>query len=173
MPHRRTSRQSPLGALARGIAAGVAGTAALTAVQTATALRRGAGLKDAVAPDPPDSWDEAPAPGQVGERLIRFAFARGVEPERANAVTTAVHWTYGAAWGGAFGLAQATFRRRPLAAGGAFALGVLAAAYTLLPAMGIYRKPWEYPPRTFAVDGGYHAVYGVTTALAFRALEPA
>jgi hypothetical protein len=172
MLRRRTPTQSPLGALARGAAAGIVGTAALTAVQTATALRRGSELKDAVAPEPPDSWDEAPAPGQVGERLVRFAFARDIEPVHANAVTNAVHWTYGAAWGGAFGLAQATLRRTPLAAGAAFAAGVLGAAYTLLPAMGIYRKPWEYPPRTLATDGGYHAVYGLTTALAFRLLEP-
>jgi hypothetical protein len=169
---RRTPSQSPLGAVARGVVAGVAGTAALTVVQTATALRRGAGLKDAVAPDPPDSWDEAPAPGQVGERLIRFAFARDVEPDHANAVTNVVHWTYGAAWGGAFGLVQATLRRSPVAAGGAFAVAVLGAAYALLPAMGVYRKPWEYPPSTLAIDGAYHMVYGVTTALAFRLLEP-
>jgi hypothetical protein len=154
------------------MAAGVAGTAALTAVQTATALRRGSDLGEAVAPEPPDEWEDAPAPGQVGERLIRFAFGRQVEPGRANVVTNVVHWTYGAAWGAGFGLAQGTLRRSPLAAGGVFAASVLGAAYTLLPAMGIYRKPWEYPPRTLATDGGYHAVYGLTTALAFRLLEP-
>jgi hypothetical protein len=49
-----TATSSPLGALARGAAAGIAGTAALTAVQTAVAVRRGSSVEEAVAPDPPE-----------------------------------------------------------------------------------------------------------------------
>lgn len=56
------SRHSPLGALARGLAAGVAGTAAMTAYQTGKAVRQGSSVREAIAPEPPASWDETRPP---------------------------------------------------------------------------------------------------------------
>jgi hypothetical protein len=37
--------------------------------------------------------------------------------------------------------------------------------------MRIYDKPWEYSPATLAQDAGYHLVYGLTVAGAFRLLD--
>jgi hypothetical protein len=48
---------------------------------------------------------------------------------------------------------------------------VLATSYAVLPAMEIYDKPWEYPPRSLALDGGYHLVYGLAVAGAYRLLD--
>jgi hypothetical protein len=162
---------SPLGALARGVAAGVAGTAAMTAVQTAVALRRGSSLKDTVAPGPPDSWDEAPAPAQVGERVLRILFARRPSTERASVMTNTVHWAYGIGWGGVYGIVQGSLGTGAAAAGAAFSGVVLGAAYTVLPAMRIYDKPWEYSPSALATDAGYHLAYGLTVAGAYRLLD--
>src|SRR4051794_34260280 len=67
---RDVRRLTPLAALGRGLAAGLAGTAAMTAYQAAVAIRRGSTAKDAVAPEPPDTWSEAPAPAQVGYRFL-------------------------------------------------------------------------------------------------------
>lgn len=163
--------RSPLGALARGVAAGVAGTAALTAVQTAVAIKRGSSAEEAVAPDPPESWGDAPAPGQVGERLLRVLFGRPPSTQNANTVTNVVHWAYGVGWGGLYGIVQGSLRARTIVAGTAFSGVVVASAYTVLPAMRIYDKPWEYAPSTLAKDAGYHLVYGLTVAGAYRLLD--
>ncbi len=165
------SPRSPLGALACGVAAGLAGTAALTAVQTAVAVRRGSSLGDAVAPEPPESWEDAPAPGRVGERFVGALFGRSPSPDHATVATNVVHWVYGAGWGGAYGIVQGSLRAGTLAAGTAFSGVVLGSAYTLLPAMRIYAKPWEYSPATLAQDAGYHLVYGLTVAGVYRLLD--
>ena len=166
----RTAR-SPLGALARGVAAGIAGTAALTAAQTGVAIRRGSSLGEAVAPDPPESWEDAPAPGQVGERFLRVLFRRSPSTGNANVVTNVVHWAYGAGWGGLYGIVQGSVGAGTVAAGTGFSAAVLGGAYTVLPAMRIYDKPWEYSPSTLAQDAGYHLVYGLTVAGAYRLLD--
>jgi hypothetical protein len=162
---------SPLGALARGLAAGVAGTAALTAVQAAVAIKRGSSVEEAVAPDPPESWEDAPAPGQVGERVLRVLFRRPPSTRNANTVTNVVHWAYGVGWGGLYGIVQGSLHAPAAVAGTAFSGVVVGSAYTVLPAMRIYDKPWEYPPSTLATDAGYHLVYGLTVAGTYRLLD--
>lgn len=87
-------------------------------------------------------------------------------------MTTAVHWLHGIAWGGLYRLAEGSAEAHPAIAGTAFGSLVFANAYIVLPAMGLYDPPWQYGPRTLAVDWSYHAVYGVATAGAFRMLEP-
>jgi hypothetical protein len=164
--------QTPLGALGRGLIAGVAGTAAMTAYQTARSIRSGSTVKDAVAPDPPEAWGDAPAPGQVGYRFLRGMFEKHVSPRQATKMTNAVHWLYGTAWGGLYGLAEGTAELNPVVAGTGFGSLVFANAYAMLPAMGLYDPPWKYDAKTLGIDWSYHLVYGVTTAVTFRLLEP-
>src|SRR5690348_12862193 len=99
---------SPLSAIGRGLVAGLVGTAAMTAYQTAVALRRGSSLEHTLAPDAPEHWDEAPAPAQVGYRFLNGVFRRTASPEHATAFTNVVHWSYGTAWGALYGLVQGT-----------------------------------------------------------------
>jgi hypothetical protein len=159
--------QSPLGALARGMLAGLAGTAALSAYQAASARK-----KPPADARQPASWEEAPAPAQVGYRFLEGMFRRDVSPSRSGTMANIVHWLYGTAWGGVYGLFEGTAEVNPLAAGTAFGSVVFANAYVALPAMGIYDEPWEHDPKTLAKDWSYHLVYGLTAAAAFRALEP-
>lgn len=178
MPHRRTVnpftmifRDTPLRALRRGLIAGAAGTAAMTAYEMARSVRRGSTIREAAAPEPPDRWSEAPAPGQVGYRLIHGMFERDVSTRRAPALTNAVHWLYGVGWGGLFGLVKASSSATALPAGVVFGSVVFASGYAVLTAMQIYDPPWEYDAEALAVDWSYHLVYGVATAAAFAALE--
>jgi uncharacterized membrane protein YagU involved in acid resistance len=160
-----------LGALARGLAAGLVGTAVMTGYQTALSMKRGLSLKDAVAPDPPDHWKDAPAPGQVGYRFLHGLFEKDVSPDHSTTITNVVHWLYGTGWGGLYGLAEASIGSTSLVAGSAFGSLVFANAYVALPAMGLYKPPWKYDTKTLGVDWSYHVVYGVATAAAFRALQ--
>src|SRR5437764_13596405 len=102
-PRRRTEgcgvkrSQSPLGALARGLLAGLAGTAALTAFQMASVSR-----KSPAQECPPTSWDETPPPAQVGYRILKGMFRQDVSTSHAPTIANVVHWLYGAAWGGVY-----------------------------------------------------------------------
>jgi hypothetical protein len=107
----------------------------------------------------------------VGERFLRLLFARRPSTDRAGAMTNTVHWAYGTGWGGVYGIVQGSLGASAAAAGTAFSGAVLGAAYTVLPAMRIYDKPWEYSPSTLARDAGYHLVYGLTVAGTYRLLD--
>lgn len=158
---------SPLAALGRGLLAGLAGTAAMTAYQLAVqrARAQGNGAK-------PRAWKDAPAPAQVAKRILTGVFQVPVGLERAGQLAHAMHWVYGTTCGAAYGLVQGTIERAPLAVGAGFGTGVWTASYGQLVPMGIYEPPWRYPPAELALDLSYHLVYGVATALAFEALTP-
>ena len=77
---------TPLGAVARGLLSGVVGTAAMD-----TALfvryRRGGGAsspEEWEVSEALSSWDDAPAPAQVGKRLIEGLFQVELPPARAK-----------------------------------------------------------------------------------------
>jgi hypothetical protein len=143
----------------------------MTGVQTFRTVKKGTPLRDAVAPTPPEDWEDAPAPGQVGYRFVRGLFQRDISPDRATTVTNVVHWAYGTMWGGLYGLVEGTAGVNPLIAGAGLGSVVFANAYVALPAMGLYDPPWEYEAKTLGIDWAYHLVYGTATALAYRALE--
>jgi hypothetical protein len=160
---------SPLRALATGLAAGAIGTGAMTAYQTVASMRKGRSLHDALVPEAPDSWDEAPAPAQVGYRFLHGVFERDASPQVAPVMTNVVHWAYGIGWGALYGLVAST-RGSGALSGAPFGTAVWGSSYVMLPAMGIYDPPWKYSAKSLAKDWSYHLVYGVATGVAFRLL---
>lgn len=151
---------------ARGLVAGVAATAAMTAYQLAVAKARGEPLRTPV----PRTWDEAPAPAQVAKRLAD-ATGRSLTKEQVPLATQVMHWLYGVSWGPAFGLAVRDHDGSPLPKGLAAGTAVWAAGYAQLVPLGIYEEPWQYPARELALDLSYHLVYGVALAGAYAALR--
>jgi hypothetical protein len=157
--------------LARGVAAGLAGTAAMTAWQElAAALRHAAPMDvdDRFRPER-DPWESAPAPAQVARRFLGLA-GIDVPASRIGLFTNAVHWGYGTALGAAYGLALGSRAPRPLLRGVAFGSGVWATSYATLVPLGLYEPPWRYRPATIAKDVSYHLVYGAGVAAAHAAL---
>ena len=158
--------RTPLGTIGLGLAAGAVGTAVLTALQLVEQRVRGGGTSG-----PPRTWEEAPAPAQVGHRVADGVFEHDLPLSDAPALTNVVHWSYGVVWGAAFGILQRSFHWPLAAAGAAFGTMVWAGGYTALPAMGIYEPAWKYPLKTLGIDLGRHLVYGTGVAVAYRALE--
>lgn len=167
-----TRTQTPLGALGRGLLAGVAGTAAMDLARFAGYKRSGgddrlvdwefsAGLKD---------WDGAPAPAQVGRRVVEGLFQRPLPAETAAFTNNVTHWGYGVAWGAVFGLVAGSLPSTRLRHGLALGPIVWASGYVVLPLAKLYKPMWEYDVRTLAPDLAAHTVYGLATAAAFRAL---
>ena len=168
-------RPTPLGAVARGLGAGLVGTGCMTVLQEVMAARR---RRAAAAAGPVgngsgrsgDPWATAPAPAQLARRVIVGVLQRDVPAERIPFFTNAVHWGYGTAMGALYGVVQGSLRPNPAASGPAFGLGVWASSYATLVPLGLYEPPWHYKPRTIAKDISYHLAYGSGVAVGYRLL---
>lgn len=143
--------------VARGLLAGAAGTAAMTAAQTAYLKARGE--------------EPSTTPAEVGRRIVEGVLQRDVPPERMGALNNVMHWLYGTSWGALFGLAHACRRSSPLGDGAPFAALVWGASLVELPAMGLAPPVWDYPRDQLASDAGFHLVYGLGVAAAYAVLD--
>jgi hypothetical protein len=110
--------------LGRGILAGAAGTAAMTAYQLAVRKGRGERLDTPV----PRTWEDAPAPAKVAKRLTEL-LGRPITKQQAPLATEVMHWLYGVSWGAIFGLVARDRELGPRRAGLLFGIGVWAAGY--------------------------------------------
>ena len=119
-----------------------------------------------------DSWDDAPAPAQVGRLLAERVLGRDLPVSRATLVNNVMHWGYGTGWGTACGLV-ATRLPGPAWRGPAFGAFVWASDYVVLPLLGVYRPIWTYDRKTLAQDLSAHMVYGTVTDAALRVLARA
>ena len=163
---------TPLGALGRGLVAGLAGTAAMTAYQMAAQRARAALAGDGGGERKPmRNWGDAPAPARVAQRVLKGVFKVDVPLEKEPLLTHGMHWLYGTVWGGLYGLAQGTFRAPPAAHGAGFGALVWGMSYAVMTPMGIYKEPWRYPPQELALDLSYHLVYGLAVAEAYEVVE--
>jgi hypothetical protein len=163
---------TPVGALARGALAGTAGTLAMDLLLFARYKR--AGGKDRFSAwefsSGVVSWDDAPAPAQVGRRVVESVFQRKLPDQRAALVNNIVHWSFGILSGAQYGLLGGSLRRPNTLYGAPFGAGVWATGFAVLPAAGLYEPIWKYDHKTLAKDLSAHLVYGLTTAAVFGRL---
>ncbi len=162
-----TVEQTPLGAVARGLIAGAVGTSVMTTYQLLVAK-----LRNDDSETQPKRWRDAPAPAQVGKRILTGVFKENVTLADSRRLTQVMHWAYGTAWGAALGLLQGTVAASPVPTGAAFGVGVWGMSYAQLVPMGIYGPPWKYAAKHVALDLSYHVVYGVAAAAALDRISP-
>jgi hypothetical protein len=162
-------RSQPVRRAVLGALAGAAGTVAMDLVWYTRARRDGsdAGFAEWEIVRELDSWNDAPAPGQMGRKIV--AAATGVDPpvQRAAAISNVTHWGYGTSWAAAYALA---FPRRPWWAGSALGVTVWSSDYVTLPLAGLYEPIWKYDAATLAKDLSAHLVFGTATDLTLRVL---
>ena len=164
---------SPLGAVARGLVAGAVGTLAMDALWFSR-YRRAGGDSDFAEWEFSStvcSWDQAPAPAQVGKRLFEGLFKREIPASRAALVNNITHWAYGMLGGTQYGLVVGSLEPPRIRYGVPFGASVWAAGYAVLPVAKLYKPIWEYDMKTLAKDLSAHLVYGVGTATAFELLS--
>jgi hypothetical protein len=165
--------KTPLSAIGHGLLAGALGTAAMDTFLFARYSRGGgtspfrdwelsAGISD---------WEQAPAPAQVGKRLVEGLFDLKLPPTRAALVSNVTHWAYGMLGGAQYGIVAGSLRRPRIRYGLPFGAGIWASSYIVLPAAKLYEPIWKYDRRTLANDLSAHLVYGLTTAAALRVLS--
>jgi uncharacterized membrane protein YagU involved in acid resistance len=164
-------RLSPLGALGCGLVAGVAGSLATELFFAITSKIAPAPPEDAFQPPEPEQRQET-ATQTVARRTVEGLLRRGpVEhKERAGRI---VHYAFGAAWGGLYGLLATRSRRleEPLGALG-FGLAVwMASDNLILPVFRLAAWPHAYPVKSHAYAIAAHVVYGAAVWGAFEALQ--
>ncbi|MGO4592800.1 hypothetical protein AB4Z18_03165 [Leifsonia sp. 2TAF2] len=167
-------RMTPVGAIARGAAAGVVGTLAFD-LWLYLQYRRGRG-KEAF-PDWEFSadvtgWDNAPAPAQVGRRIVGGLFETELPDERAASMNNVAHWVYGLSGAVAYGVIAGSLRRPRTGYGLLLGVGMWLSGYVILPPLGLYKPITEYDAKTLGKDLAAHLVYGTTTAAVFSSLRP-
>lgn len=164
---------TPLGAVLRGLLAGAVGTAAMDALLFSR-YRRGGGeeafpsweLSEGLS-----SWDDAPAPAQVGRRIVEGLFERKLAPQRASLVNNVTHWMFGIFGAVQYGILAGSLRSPRIGYGLPFGAGLWASGYVILPAAKLYQPIWKYDAKTLAKDLSAHLLYGLTTAAAFQLLS--
>jgi len=149
------STPTPLGAVARGLASGAVGTAALTAA-------RGAGEQ---------SRATAGVPAEIARRVASGVFERPVDGHAAARLGNAARWGYGTALGALFGVMQGTLGRRPARNGLIFGGAVWAAGLANTRAMALAPPPWRLPASELAADGAVHLLYGLSVGVSYGALS--
>lgn len=167
------SETTPFGALARGLLAGAFGTLAMDTLLFVR-YKRGGGQSSFVAWEfsaDLSSWEDAPAPAQVGRRLVKALFGRELPAQRAARVNNITHWAYGMLGGGQYGVAVGSLSSPRIVYGLPFGTSVWAAGYVVLPIAKLYKPIWDYDRKTLAEDLSAHLVYGVGTATAYRLLS--
>jgi hypothetical protein len=167
------STMTPLGAIARGLVAGTLGTLAMDTLLFAR-YKRGGG-ESSFTPwefsSGLSSWDDAPAPAQVGKRLVEGLFQRELAPEDAALVNNVTHWMFGLFGALQYGIIAGSLRRPRIGYGLPFGAGLWASGYVILPAAKLYEPIWKYDAKTLAKDLSAHLLYGTVTAAAFELLS--
>src|SRR5918999_3129195 len=142
-------------AVGKGLFAGAAGTAAMTASSTLEMKLRGR---------PASS-----TPARAAEKVL------GVQPvdEEAEArFSNLVHWGYGTAWGGVRGLIAAAGLTGPAATAAHPAAG-WGPGQGMLPAPDVAPPLPQWGAREVAIDAFHHLVYAAATGVAYYLLERA
>jgi uncharacterized membrane protein YagU involved in acid resistance len=168
---------TPLGAVARGLAAGVIGTAVMTAWQEVSMRLESSGEGHAgdggsgPAVAEQDPWERASAPAKVARKFLEGVFDERVPPEKIGLLTNVMHWGYGTGWGAIYGLIQGTRPGPALRRGLLFGTAVWAMSYVTLVPMGLYQPPWKYSPNEVALDISYHLAYGAGVGAGYAAVD--
>jgi hypothetical protein len=159
---------TPLAAVVGGVLAGAVGTVCLDAVQYVR-YRKDGGAKTPLEWEfaAVDTWADAPAPGQVGKRVIEGFTQRELPDRWAWPVSTLMHWGYGTSAGAAYGVLAGSLRRPKPWYGVPFGALVWATGYVILPEGGLYKPIWQYDKKVLAEDLSAHLAYGAGTGVTF------
>ncbi len=90
------------------------------------------------------SWDDASAPGKVGQKALRTITGHEPPDEWARATTNLMHWATGVGWGIQYGVLASTSSRLPRLRAAALGPTAWLASYVVLPLAKVYKPIWEY-----------------------------
>ena len=166
----RRKKPSPVGAVVRGMIAGAigAGVQSLFFKATARWMPKPTRLPPALRKPEPEAQEESPLQ-TVSRRTVEGLMQRGpITKETKSAAGSAIHYLFGAAWGGVYALCRESFRTSPVL----FGLGVwMASDNLLLPTFRVAAWPQHYRLEEHHYAVHAHLVYGLSTSAAYALLR--
>ncbi|WP_345761325.1 hypothetical protein [Diaminobutyricibacter sp. McL0608] len=165
-------RVTPVGTAVRGAVAGLIGTMAMD-LWLYGQYRREHGsepfLEWEFSADVTD-WDKAPAPAQVGRRVVEGLYEVTLPDARAALANNLMHWGYSVSAAVGYTMVSASLHRPRTGYGLIFGAGMWGLSYAILTPMHLYKRITEYDAKTLGKDLVAHLVYGVGTAAAVSLL---
>lgn len=165
-------QNNPLVAVGKGILSGLVGTAVITIVMRGMPrLMQRAGLEPSrqqkrlanmAGESPAEQLARKVADGVLDERLAG---------EAKHTAGEAIHWSYGLAWGGLYGILQSSLKLPHHLHGLVFGGLVSVVAATTLPAMKLTPPPQKQPLAENVMMGLTQLLYGWVTAYTFHLLN--
>jgi len=136
-----------------GLAAGLAGTAAMTLSSVIEAKVR--------------QREASTAPADAASKLL------GVQPTgeaQAKRFSTLVHWAYGTSWGAVRGLLDCSGLPGPAASAAHLAV-LWGAEQVILPGLGVAPPLTKWGGKEIVIDAWHHVTYAAATGAAYEALN--
>jgi hypothetical protein len=141
------------GSIGKGVLAGLAGTAAMTVSSTVEAKVRRRAFST--------------APADAAAKVLGIS---GFRDEAAHSrFSNLVHWGYGTGWGVTRGLLRAT-GMSPGRATATHLAALWGSEQVMLPALAVAPPVTMWGREEVAIDGFHHAVYALSTGLAYELL---
>lgn len=143
--------------LAKGLLAGLIAGLAATAAKT---------LAEKIYP--PRTHGEPEPPTLLAERLAGHPLE---EPAKTIAAE-AIHWSFGALTGAAYGALAEFYPAATAKEGASFGMALAALTHeAALPSMGLSAEPDEQTPRERSSEMGTHVIFGVVTEIVRRSVR--
>jgi hypothetical protein len=150
----RTTPSTIACTVGKGLAAGLAGTAAMTVSSTIEMRRRGRAAST--------------APADASAKVL--GIASFVDDAAKARFATLVHWSYGTGWGVVRAL-LGELSPSPAAATAAHLAAVWGSEAVMLPALEVAPPFFTWGASEVAIDVWHHAVYAAATGLAYELLN--
>ena len=119
-----------------------------------------------------NSESQEDATEKIASAVSEKIFRRQLEKDEKEVAGTVVHYAYGTAMGGLYGVAAEFVPAIGIGAGLPFGAAFwLVADEMVVPLLGLAEDPEEYPPSTHAYALCSHLVYGLTAEAVRRTLR--
>lgn len=194
MPDERRDQELEAGDLLKGLAAGlIGGLVASWAMNRFQAMlsrkiegiERGHGAQSIQQGSPDESWQQEleaedsekwdeDATERVAASIAEGIFDRKLDRREKEEAGTAIHYAYGITSGAFYGVAAELAPSVTIGAGLPFGVVFwLLADEIVTPALGLKKKPTDYPPAIHAYSLASHLVYALTAETVRRTLRKA
>ena len=119
-----------------------------------------------------DSEEQEDATEKIADAISENIFGRDLDKDEKEAAGAVVHYAFGAAMGGVYGIAAEVAPEAGAGLGLPFgAIFWMAADELVVPLLGLAAKPSEYSLSTHAYALASHLVYGLTTEVVRKSVR--
>ena len=163
----------PLLGMCAGLAAGFLATLAMDGFQRLAKQAIASRGDEGAGNDQSSGGDhEEPATLKVSRRIGKRVLHRDLDDSSAQLASEAVHYGYGTLMGGVYGVLAELFPKTATASGAPYGAVLFALGDEVaVPALGLSKRPSEYPLASHAQALGAHLVYGTALDLLRRGIR--